>query len=134
MGFNCLKATEPLRGDSLLFTTQSPRFLDTHLTDLWRMNYWVNLEATQWFESSDLTTRPKFFFFHKSSLPFFYPTPFSKMFHPFSFPQEKKDIEHLLYEVVVTQSSSMKTNSITNTYFSYWWFQELKTEISTHIV
>ena len=25
MGFICLKATEPLRGDSLLFTTQPPK-------------------------------------------------------------------------------------------------------------
>ena len=31
MGFNCLKATEPLRGDSLLFTTQFPGFPGTHL-------------------------------------------------------------------------------------------------------
>ena len=27
MGFNCLKATEPLRGVSFLFTTQSPAAL-----------------------------------------------------------------------------------------------------------
>ena len=33
MGFNCLKATEPLQGDSLLFTTRSPRVLGTHLID-----------------------------------------------------------------------------------------------------
>ena len=26
MGFNCLKATEPLRGDGLLFTNQFPGF------------------------------------------------------------------------------------------------------------
>ena len=31
MGFNCLKATEPLQGDSLLFTTQSPGVPGTHL-------------------------------------------------------------------------------------------------------
>ena len=36
-GINCLKATEPLRGDSLLFTTQSPGFPGTHLIDLGRM-------------------------------------------------------------------------------------------------
>ena len=27
MGFSCLKASEPLPGDSLLFTTKSPEFL-----------------------------------------------------------------------------------------------------------
>ena len=31
MGFNCLKATEPLREDSLLSTTKSPRVPVTHL-------------------------------------------------------------------------------------------------------
>ena len=35
--FNCFKATEPLRGESLLFTIQSPRFSGTHLIDLGRM-------------------------------------------------------------------------------------------------
>ena len=34
MGFNCLKATEPLRGGSLLFTTKSPGGPGTHLIDL----------------------------------------------------------------------------------------------------
>ena len=37
MGFNCLKATEPLRGDSLLFTTKFPAIPGTHLIDLERM-------------------------------------------------------------------------------------------------
>ena len=37
MGFNCLNATEPLRGDSLLFTTLSPRVPRTHLINLGRM-------------------------------------------------------------------------------------------------
>ena len=36
MGFKCLKTTEPLRGDSLLFTTQSPGVLGTYLIDLER--------------------------------------------------------------------------------------------------
>ena len=31
MGFNCLTVTEPLRGDKLLFTTQSPGVPGTHL-------------------------------------------------------------------------------------------------------
>ena len=31
MGFNCLKAAEPLRGDSLLFTHESPKKPGTHL-------------------------------------------------------------------------------------------------------
>ena len=37
MGFNCLKATEPLRGDSLLFTTWHPELPGTHLVNLGRM-------------------------------------------------------------------------------------------------
>ena len=37
MWFNCLKATKPLRGDSLLFTTQPPGVRGTHLIDLGRM-------------------------------------------------------------------------------------------------
>ena len=37
MGFNCLKATEPLRGGSLPFTTKLPEILGTHLIDLRRM-------------------------------------------------------------------------------------------------
>ena len=39
IGFNCLKATEPLRGESLLFTIQSPGFSGTHLIDLGRMKH-----------------------------------------------------------------------------------------------
>ena len=34
MGFNFSKATQPLRGDSLLFTTKSPVDPGTHLNDL----------------------------------------------------------------------------------------------------
>ena len=34
MGFNCLKATEPLRRDSLLFTIQFPGNPSTKLIDL----------------------------------------------------------------------------------------------------
>ena len=37
MGFNCLKATEPLRGDSLPFTPQYPGVPGTHLINLRRM-------------------------------------------------------------------------------------------------
>ena len=37
MGFNCLKATEPLRGDSLLFTIQFPGVPGAQLIDLGRM-------------------------------------------------------------------------------------------------
>ena len=33
-GFNCLKATEPLLRDSLLFTTEPPGVRGTHLIDL----------------------------------------------------------------------------------------------------
>ena len=49
VGFNCLKATEPVRVDSLPFTTKFPEVLDTHLIDLERMKDWVDLEATHWF-------------------------------------------------------------------------------------
>ena len=34
MGLNCLKATEPLLGDSLIFTIQSTGTSNTHLIDL----------------------------------------------------------------------------------------------------
>ena len=37
MGFNCLKATEPLRGDNLLFTARSSGVPGTHLIGLGRM-------------------------------------------------------------------------------------------------
>ena len=41
MGFTCLKAAEPLRGDSLFFTTQFPGLTGTHLIDLGRIKGWV---------------------------------------------------------------------------------------------
>ena len=37
MGFNCVNATEPLRGDSLRFTTKSPGEPGTHFDDLRRI-------------------------------------------------------------------------------------------------
>ena len=37
MRFNNLKVTEPLREDSLLFTTKSPELRGTHLIDLGEM-------------------------------------------------------------------------------------------------
>ena len=43
MRSNCLKATEPLRGDSLLFTTNSPGVSSTNFIDLGRMKGWVDL-------------------------------------------------------------------------------------------
>ena len=64
MGFYCLKATNPLREDSLLFTTQSPGFPGTHLIDLVRMKRcclpWshpvvLNQGLLDW-ETSTLTT------------------------------------------------------------------------------
>ena len=54
MEFNCLKATELLRGGSLLFTTKLPDIPGTHLIDLRRMKGWVNLGATQCFWKQDL--------------------------------------------------------------------------------
>ena len=42
-----LKATEPLKGGSLHFTTESPGVLDTSLICLGRMAGWFSLGATQ---------------------------------------------------------------------------------------
>ena len=49
MGFNWLKATESVQGDSLFFTTQSPGVPGTHLTNFDGMKGWnkLDLEATQ---------------------------------------------------------------------------------------
>ena len=47
-GFNCLKATEPLRGSSLLFTTKFWEIPGTHLINLGRMKSWIDLGATRW--------------------------------------------------------------------------------------
>ena len=46
MGFNFLKATEPLRGDSLLFATKFPEIPGTHLIDLGRMEGIKGLRVT----------------------------------------------------------------------------------------
>ena len=43
MGLNYLKAKEPLRGGSLLFTTKFSEIPDTHLIDLGRMKGRVDL-------------------------------------------------------------------------------------------
>ena len=53
MGLNYLKATKPLQGDSLLFTTKFPEIPGAHLINLGRMKGWVDLEATQWFWTRD---------------------------------------------------------------------------------
>ena len=37
MGFKCLKATEPIQGGSLLFTTKFPKIPGTHFIDLGRI-------------------------------------------------------------------------------------------------
>ena len=49
-GVNCLKAAEPLRGDSLLFTTKFPENPGTRLIDLERMKGLVDLEQPSGFE------------------------------------------------------------------------------------
>ena len=49
MGFNCLKATEPLQKDSLIFIAKSPGAHGTHLINLIGMEDGVELRATQWF-------------------------------------------------------------------------------------
>ena len=53
MGFNCLKAAEPLRGSSLLFTNKSPGEPGTYLIDLGRMKDWFDLKATHCFWARD---------------------------------------------------------------------------------
>ena len=53
MGFNCLKATEAIPEDSLLFTTHPTVVPDTHLIDLKRMKGWVDVQATQLFWNQD---------------------------------------------------------------------------------
>ena len=49
MGFTCLKATEPLQGDSFLFTIHSPVFPGNHLINFNWMKGWndFDFEATQ---------------------------------------------------------------------------------------
>ena len=48
-----LKATEQLRGDSLIFTIHFPGVSGTQMIDLGRMKGWVDLAATQWFWKED---------------------------------------------------------------------------------
>ena len=50
--FYCLKATEALRGGSLLFTTKFPEIPGTNLIGLGRPKGWVDLGAAQWFVSN----------------------------------------------------------------------------------
>ena len=63
MGFIWLKAIQPLRGDSLLFTIKFPGVPGTQLIDLgslswlWNHPLVLNSEPLDW-ESSTLTTRP----------------------------------------------------------------------------
>ena len=44
--FNCLRATEPLQGHSLLLTTTFPEIPHTHWIDLGRIKDEVDLRAT----------------------------------------------------------------------------------------
>ena len=66
MGFNCLKVTEPLQRDSLIFTAQSPEVPGAHLINFSRLKDWNNLDLEvtlqNWiqdldWESSTLITR-----------------------------------------------------------------------------
>ena len=50
MGFNCLKATEPLQGNSLLFITKFLKISGTHLIDLERCNAELTFESLIDFE------------------------------------------------------------------------------------
>ena len=53
MGFNCLKATQPLRGGGLVLIIQFPEIPGSHFIDLRKMKGWVDLGATQWFWTRD---------------------------------------------------------------------------------
>ena len=53
MEFNYLKATEPLQGGSLPFTTYFSEIPETHLIDIRRIKGWVDLGTTQWFWTGD---------------------------------------------------------------------------------
>ena len=53
MGFNCLKATEPLQGNSLLFTTKFLKISGTHLIDIGKMQCWVDLGVINKFRTRD---------------------------------------------------------------------------------
>ena len=57
VGFNYLKARQPLRVDSLLFTTKSPEITGTHLINFWRIKDWFDLENTCWFWTRDTWIR-----------------------------------------------------------------------------
>ena len=50
MGFNCLKNTELLRGDSSLFTLRSPGVPGTHFINLERMKTESTLEPLTSFQ------------------------------------------------------------------------------------
>ena len=50
MGFNCLKDTEPLRGDSSLFTFRSTGVPETHFINLERMKAESTSEPLAGFE------------------------------------------------------------------------------------
>ena len=52
IGLNCLKATEPQRGDSLLFITKSP-VMPELIWSTWKDEGCVDLGATQWFWARD---------------------------------------------------------------------------------
>ena len=49
MGFNCLKATEPIHEDCLLFNIKSPGHPGIHLTDFGKIKGCANFGANQWF-------------------------------------------------------------------------------------
>ena len=55
MTFNCLAATDPLRGDSLRFIAKFTGFLGTHLTELERMKGCANLGQEHYQEQNALT-------------------------------------------------------------------------------
>ena len=52
MGFNCFKATKPLKGDSLSFTTEPSRVPGTHLSRPWSHKVVLNPGPMGWKSSA----------------------------------------------------------------------------------
>ena len=58
IGFNCINATEPLRGDNLLSTIKSRGSSGTHLIDIGRVKAHLTMELPSSFEFETSSTHP----------------------------------------------------------------------------
>ena len=115
MGLNCLTATEPLRGESLLFTTRSPGDPGTHLINLRRMKGWVDLGTIQWFWAQSpwirnlvgyfqaiIFKKLKYFIFHLD----FLHLKFTKIWQTFTHTKESQKTRCFLYTVILIFTSN----------------------------